>query len=508
MAAGDMLTCQQVQTFLLTQLPVFDREILRDVRPQQTELIGYYKTGSWDAYSGVEHIVDRFKAVQPNLTKEWVDVTDTACANNLCDPTMNEIGWGSVRETYRRQRQSWKSQLLCFDEIMTKTRAKEHIAQIISDVLRPASIRIMSYYLMRKAAELAGKKICVTTGLPEFTFTWDAGGYEFLNTTEDPTGRLTPEIIQSEVNPQYAVGAMNAGVQNFQQLQLHTDNDTLHYMAKDIAQLYNQWRFQSFDAADKEFYEYGLRGIIGDFMVKVLQFPLRFNKMADGRYQVVLPYKNVDVTNGMGDFYNPDYNNAQYQFSYINNPGALRIMPFQPEAVNAMMPYLIRDYGGKWRFAMNDLGADRCGRPIENFRGNKGLFYADFDLAIKPEHPEWLVLYFHKRDKPCVTIIETCNTNPGYPAQDYNSAPEECPVVFEFQALANDSGHYVIAANTIQVDGNTLVHTAIDETTLADLVAALPSVSGGTWAILDADQELIELSDSTATTVNLPFVIS
>jgi len=78
MPDGEMISCQQVQTFLLTQLPVFDSEIIRDIRPPQAELIGFYKTGSWDAYSGVQHIFDRFKAVQPDLTKPWATVTDEA----------------------------------------------------------------------------------------------------------------------------------------------------------------------------------------------------------------------------------------------------------------------------------------------------------------------------------------------------------------------------------------------------------------------------------------------
>jgi hypothetical protein len=507
MAVGEKISCDTYRSFLVNQLPVYDQEILRDVRPPQAELLGYYRSGTFPAFSSTEHTVDRVKAVQPNLTKSWRSVNAANCEQPICDPPMNKLGWGYERLTYGLEEQSWQTDLLCFDQIDTKTKAKEHFNWIISDILRPATIRINSYYLMRKAAELASRKIAVTTGLPEFTFTWDAGGYEFLNTTEDPTGRLTPPIIQQRVNPLYAVGAMNAGMESFQQLQLHTDNDTLHYMAKDIAELYNQWRFSEFGAAAKEFYKYGLSAIIGDYAVKVLHFPMRFNKIANGRYQVVLPYKNEDVTEGIGDIYNGDYNRAQYQFSYINNPGALRVMGFKAEAINSLMPFMVRDYAGKWNFAMNDLGADCKGQAIANFRKNKGFFWADFRLAIKPEHPEWLELYFHKRDIPCITILSTCNADPGYPAQSYDSANELCPSVFEFTATANGEGNFVIDANTIQVDGNTLVHTAISEATLEALVAALPSVSGGTWAVRDADENTIQLDDSTATTVTLPFVI-
>lgn len=507
MAAGEKISCQVYADHLVNQAPVYDKEILRDVRPAQAGLVGYYKSGVFDPYSTAQHTVDRFRAVQPDLTAPWQTVDGTDCVQKQCDPDSQLIGWGYDRLVYGRERQSWKSQLICFDDVMLKTKAKEHFRQVIDDVLRPATAQVMSHYLARKLAELSGKKICVTIGLPSFTFTWDAGGNVYMNTTKDPTGRLTASILQTFIRPLYAVGAMNAGVKGYDNLQLHTDTDTFHHLQKDEATLLNAWRFGEFAPAAKEFYEYGLSGFIGDFMVKCLQFPLRFNKVAPGRYQIVLPYTNVAATSGIGDVFNDDYNRAQYQFSYINNPGGLRVMPFRAEAVNEMMPFLIRDYGGRWRFAIDNLGADCNGRAIENIRRNKGLFYADFDLAIKPEHPEWLVTFFHKVDLPCVIIVDTCNILADqYPAQNYSSAAVECPSVFTFTTVKY-LGNYVIDANTIRVDGNTLVHAAISQPTLAGLVGALPTVSGGTWSILDATAGTIKLSGSTATTVTLPFKV-
>ena len=57
------------------------------------------------------------------------------------------------------------------------------------------------------------------------------------------------------------------------------------------------------------------------------------------------------------------------------------------------------------------------------------------------------------------------------------------------------------------MDGNVLTHTAIDTTTLAALVAALPSVDGGEWAIGDSDLQTITLTGSTAESVDLPFLL-
>lgn len=502
-----MISCKAYRDFLIAQEPNYDKEILRDYRPTTAGLIGFYNSGVWDAYSGTEHTVDRFRSVFPNVTTPWTSVSSTECSGTPCDDSANTIGWGYTRSTYGREKQSWKSQLICFDQVMSRNRAKEHFRAIIDQVLRPATSKIMAFYLARRAAELAGKKICVAAGLPDFTFTWDSGGYVYLTSTQNPTGRLTPDILRSRVRRLYGVGAIEQAPKGYEKLQLHTDQDTFHYLAKEDPILKGAWRFGTFATDAQEFYKYGLDGYAGDFMVKCLDWPIRFNKVSSGRYQVVLPYKNVATTSGIGDEWNDDYDKAQYQWSYINNPRAIRVMPFKAAAVNPEMPFMIREYGGKWKFAINDLGADCNGKPIENFKENKGMFWSEFDLAMKPENPQWLELFFHKVDRPCITIIDTCNTDPGAPEQSYSSSPSSCPSVFVFTAVQNAiSGNYKVAANTIEVNGNTIVNSAIDLASFSAFVAALPAVSGGTWAVLDATAKTFTLTGSTATSVSVPML--
>ena len=514
MANGNKISCKQYTDFLINQAPVYDKEILRDVRPLNSEMIGFFKTMPWDAYDEVNHTFDRLHSTMPNTTKVWREKETGSCvADAPCDPTANKIGWGNTRETYGRDIQSWETAVQCFDEIMTKTKAVETWRHIIEKILRPATNWIMSAYLARRAGELAGKKWCVTTGMPEFTFSWtgdtdNPDDYIYLITDAEPTGRITPEILRSRTMAQYAVGAITEENNGFNSLLFNTDIDTFHYLSKQDPILLDAWRFGEFGPAAKEFFRYGLRGYVGEFMVKCLLFPPRFNKVTSTKYQVVLPYKNVPATNGIKDVYNEDYDKAQYQWSYINHSSALTVRPFKAEAVNEMMPFMIRDYGGKWRFGTNDLGADCNGKPIDNVRGNKGKFFADFDIGIRPDHPEWLELFFSMRDRPCITIVPVCNTSNGYPAQNYDSANDPCESVFEFTAVKKSSNsHYTISANTIIVDGNVLTHSAIDTTTLAALVAALPAVLGGEWAIGDADLQTITLTGSTADSVDLPFLL-
>src|SRR4029453_12260178 len=472
MATGDQINCRQYVSYIDTQLPYFDPEIVKDIRPADG-LVGYYETGSFEAQTGTEHTYDRFRSVFPNLTTVWNPVSTDGC-NSACDCIENKIGWGWSRFTYKLMKQCWGTDLLCFDEIMTKTKAKEHLAFVISDILRPATSLIMTDFPLANAFEQAETKVVVTTGLPSFTITWDAGGYVYLNTGGvDPTGILTPQILQSFVKKQYFLGAIKASEKGYDHLELHTDVDTYRNLCKDDPYLKSSYRFGEFPCDQENYYKYGLSGWVGDYYVRTDQFPWRFVKVSAGRYQRVMPYKNVATTEGIRSVYNEDYGKAIYQPSLINNRRAMRVLPFRPEAVNPNMPFAVRDYGGKWGFATHDLGADCNGKPIDNTRGNKGKFFADFQLAVKPEHPEWMVAILHKVQAPCIVIIDTCNPDPGALTQDYNSAAPVCPTIITFTPTKKASdGSYQILANTARCNDVTLTHAAVGSaaTTTIDLL--------------------------------------
>ena len=516
--AGEVISCSQYASFLINQAPYYDKEILQDIRPSYPGLIGYYVTSPWDAYTTASHTYDRVNSVFPDVTVPWNQVDGASCSGAPCDPEENKIGMGNTRRTVSLEEQSWGSQLFCFDQIMTKTKAKESLRYWVDNILRPATQWIMGDLLQRKAFELGGKRICVSPGLPEINFTWDAGGYKYLNITNaatgaavSPTGLLTAPILQTFVHDLYAVGATVAGKEGFDHLELHTDKDTFQYLSKRDPNLQDAWRIATFNTAAKELYQYGFNGMVGDYMVKVLQFPPRFNKVANGRFQRVLPYKNVAASDGIKSVPNPDYLNAQYQISLINNKRALRVMPFNPEAVSKDMPFKIRDYGGKWQFVMDNLGADCNGRAIDNTRRNKGKFIADFRLAVKPEHEEFLIPIFHMVDKPCVTIITPCNSDPGYPDQTYNSANTPCPTVVQFTAVQNSEGNYVVTATGVTCNGNIVpLGTTTTNADLGDFVDALQTKweaagQDGDWTVVDETAGTIQLSGTDCTSVDISF---
>jgi hypothetical protein len=202
-----------------------------------------------------------------------------------------------------------------------------------------------------------------------------------------------------------------------------------------IPSIAGNWRFEQWDAQAK-YWKYGFSGQIGNYVVRVDPFQLRFNYVGVVnapfyRFQVVLPYVNVPSSGagsnpGLKDINNPAFQLAQYCWSYIWHRKALQVLVADATPVNPEMPYSSRNFGGKWQFVMDNLGADINGQAIENKRRNKGQFISDFKQAIRPQYTELSYLIFHKREPACVIAIAPCNPDPGYPAQNYESDPVDC----------------------------------------------------------------------------------
>jgi hypothetical protein len=382
--------------------------------------------------------------------------------------------------------------VMCFDSVMQRNKAVEHMQQVISEVLMPATRTQQNAFNMRQILALADDKYCVSaSGIVPFTATWDTGGYQYLNTTADPAGIMTSQILRTKVNKQYMLGATNVVGGGFNPMDFFTDIDTFHYLAVEDPVLQGAWRFGQFSSQAEEFYKYGFRGYVGDYLCKTLFAPMRFNKVSAGRYQQVLPYKNIAVTNGIGDIYNDDYDNALYQLSYKLHRKAIQIQPFRARPINAKMPFRIRDYAGQWFWANQDLPNIQNGSVVgtlPNPRGNKGMFLCDFDIGVRPSHTEWLEVWFHQRQPPCVAIISTCASDPGYPTQTYNMSNADCLQEIEIQITETlGAGQsWRIAANAITCNGDAVTHGAVSGNTLTALVNSLnANVSSlGTWAVL------------------------
>lgn len=434
-------SCNKFTDFLVHQTPVYDKLILGDIRPSDG-WIGHVKTGTFDAYSGTEHTLDRFNNVMPDVTKKWDRVSAANCTGTPCDLTEYCIGWGATRITYYLEKQSWNTPLLCFDEMMHITKAKENFRYIISDILKPATSYIMSNFLRKRALTIGTKKKWVAdANMSDFTPTWTTVGDAeiYLDVDREPTSKLTPQMLQRRVNPLMRLGYF--GKNPFKDMppniELVTDMETVWDLDKQVcnSNIANAWRFTEWDAANK-YWRYGFNGQLGNYVVRVDPFQLRFNRIgpiAGGRirFQVVLPYKNISTGGaggaaGLGSVDNPDWDAAHYAISFIWHKMAMEALVSEATPVNPEMPFSSRNFGGKWQFVMDNLGSDINGCVIENKRRNKGQFIADFKLAIRPLYTEFADAIFHKREQSCIVTCNVCSPD-SYSTQNYNSCNEVCP---------------------------------------------------------------------------------
>jgi hypothetical protein len=521
--------------YLVDQTPHFDADIVRDINPQSGTWIGKVETKTWPSFMGNTHSFDRFTNVFANPTRDWTPKEYKDCEGNPCDPTADQICWGNVRQIYFKEVRSIETQLLCFDQIRDVSHAKEHSAHIVSEILRPATTTIMDYYLKKRAAEHAGKKWVANSTMDDFIYKWtvfaDNEIYMDANVLPTDVYKLAPQMLQRRVTPLTLKGYMNTKVfEGFPNLiELITDVETTWDLDKQVnsavgaGALAAFWRFQDW-ATGNAYWKYGFSGQLGNYTVSVDPFALRFNYKGASldatypyRYQVVLPYTNTDAGTavyegasfesgtGLRMIPNEDYDTAQFQFHYLHHRMAGSVYTAVAEQINPNMPFSPRSLAGQWKFANKELGC-------ENIRGNKGKFFADFELAWKPEHPEWEELIFAKREPACVPEVETCNDDPGYPTQTYNSACDLCeqgPFTTD-EACTERDGVY-LAANTVTVAGFPIVHPQIpaadeecadDYEALATLMNADAVLSLlGTWDV-DTDGDLI-LTNPTVNDVDV-----
>ena len=454
-------SCDFIQA-LVNEVPRFDELIMRDIR-MTDGWIGNVATATVPVGTPVEITQDRFRGVWPNTTKPFSRVHEAGvgCSGNPCDPTENCIGWGADRLTFFAEEQTWATPLMCYNQMMHITQAREHIQQIITDVLRPATLAISSMFLRKRALVWAKYNHMANSTLSNFTFQWNqnaAGDEVWFDTSANPASMflLVPQMLQNN----YALTMLEGygGKNPFRAemgpfVELVTDMDTLHILdhlggAQAVTgnaspNQNSNWRFTQWGDANK-YWRYGFTGQIGDYLARADLMGLRFNFVRDlgaaanagsgnrFRYQLILPYTNETTSGaggaaGLGSIPNPDFQRAQYRISFQWHKSAMELWTSDAGQINPEMPFgMHKGFGGQWQWQMHDLGQDAQGVVINNAWQNKGRFAAWFKYYIRPLHTEFARVYFHKSEQFCIPQLTTCNTSPGYPAQVYESCVN-CP---------------------------------------------------------------------------------
>jgi len=433
------VSCQAFTDFLSRRSEHLDEEILKDITPAET-LIGYVETGEFRAEDGVSHTFDKFNRVYPDLSTPWSDVTAGGCIGSPCDPDVTLIGMGFTRDMYKLQQKSYETDLYCFDQIMSADRAKEQFAHTVQN-LKDATVIINDNRIRNEMFRIAGHHwVCQMNGLAAFTF--NENNTDLINVTPSalPTSKLVTNMLRTRIQYQILSGALGKTVKDVPpKIEVLTDMETIWDLCKGDTTLSDHWRFDAFDPASKEFYQYGWAGQVGNFMLHADLSPIRF-EIVGNNLRRVFPYTNIAATQGIKGIVNQAYIDAPVQAHFIWHRRGMMNRMRNTTSINPMMPFAARDFGGRWQFLMDNL---TCGTavaknsggsditipiPVNNSLRNKGKFHADFAYATQAQFPEYVEVFLALREQPCIVGEPLCST-PYYVTQDYSSSNDTCPTV-------------------------------------------------------------------------------
>lgn len=446
--------------FMIDQTPYFSERIMEDIRPTDGWIL-HIPVEPMPPGTPVEITQDRMRGVFPNTTKVWtkVQANGPGCLGTPCDIPGHQLGWGADRLTFYAEQQTWETPLLCQMQNMHITHAHQHVDQIINDILRPGTVAIQSNFARKRVLYWAKQKNIANNTLTQFTFQWSLGGQNldeeiYFDCSVNPANvfMLVPQMLQNRFSPLMRRGyaGMNPFKETAPYIELVTDMDTCHNLEHlggtqgvgGVPSISGNWRFEQWGAAN-EYWRYGFSGQMGNYMVRVDEMGLRFNFVTDlgaaanggngnrFRYQIVLPYRNGITTGagsaaGIGDDANPDFDKAHFRISFIYHKLGMVLRIPTNDPINGETKFGHQDFAGKWKWLMNNLGADANGLAINNKWENKGQFGAWFEYYAEPRHTEFMEAFFHQGEQWCIPQILPCSADPGYPTQQYSSTLPTC----------------------------------------------------------------------------------
>lgn len=500
---ANQVTCQQFTDFLIRRTPHYDMDILRDVTPNRG-WIGQVPTGSWGAFEGVSKIGHRIRRMFPDMSGCWTNVVESGCIGTPCDPVRKKVGFGYDQFQYNLEEIFYETDIFCFPLIMSADAAKEQFAALIEG-LREATVNIWNHRYRTEAVRLAKRKVLAGTAMTDAAPVFSSDCTR-LTVAAEPTSKLTIQILQRYVDPLILDGYLGTDPLGTPMMfELITGAIEANDLREMNPTLQNFLRLATVEEFGR-LYKYGITGSIGNFMIHLDPEPLRYEKINATTYQLLFPYSNNPATAGIGaDVYEP-WVIARYQWSLIWHRSVMRSLVRRSEPINSQMPFASRDFGGRWKFVMDNMTCRDSSTgelvPVDNVERTKGKFIANFSAGTKPEHTEWAVSIFHLRTISCVTNVTPCSDAPPYYTPTYSSINAPCPTS-PINVPIGESGPWRIVSascNGVSLGGL----PSITYATKALLLAAVQAQMGayGTWT-LDSLNDWLVVTGSTCSQLSV-----
>lgn len=433
------ISCQAFTDILIRRSEHLDDEILRDATPQDS-LVGSIETGKFSSEDGVSHTFDTFNRVFPDMSTAWEDVNINSCIGSPCAQSETQIGMGTTRQSYKLQRKRYASQLICYDLTMSADKATEQYANYVR-MLKESTLIINSNRIINEYFRNAGQKwVATTTALQAITYT-ETGDLITVTPSTMPTSQLTVNHLEQRVDYQLLSGALGEVVKGQPpEIQVLASMETIRSLMQTDQAKFANWRFTDFETASVEYYKFGWKGRVGNFVLKATIFPMRFNfQPGTGVLKRVFPYVNIAASQGIKGDVNAAYLTAPVEATFIWHQRAMKILMLNPTSINPNMPFAARDFAGKWMFKTNNISCgtatakDANGNDIQipimvdNTMGNQGKFVSEFVYATKPQFPKYAEVILALRAPACIAGAIPCGIDYTYATQSYNSANTPCP---------------------------------------------------------------------------------
>lgn len=433
-------SCTSFNDVLFDQAPHFDLEILRDFKPIDDAWIGQVATMPWDAFTGALHTYDQFHMGAPDLSQAWTAIAhdQTGCVTNACDNPAICVAWGETRKDYGLEQTTYETNVLCFDQINTKAKAKDLMGKVVKG-LKDVSKEVWSDYMRRNSLMLnetlyiCSSNTTLTLPITAGMFTGGMATIDLGSAANLPTSMLSIQWLQRQYAGLMGNGYFNGKFVPNGIIKLITDTVTSNQLIEQNPSLTSMYQFSDFQEAAKLF-KYGMSTAVGNYGIAWDLNPARFYHIGNGVLQRVWPYVCVPADIGIKKQWNTQYELAPYQYSVIWHPEAMKRATPNLTPVNPEMPFLTRDLGGAWNFTggnrdrffqkTDPATSQVCN--VDNKKGNKGFFWADFRSGFKFEYPQWTRPILHLREPGCVVDQVPCSTAPDYVTQDYSCCNAVC----------------------------------------------------------------------------------
>jgi len=482
---------------LIRRTPHYNKELLRDYTPS-SGWVGQVPTGDWPAFTGTSRIGHRIRRMFPNLSGRWKTTVESGCIGQPCDPTRKKVGFGYDQFEYHLEEDHYETDIFCFPLIMSADEAKSQYTSLVEG-LRQATVWIWNHRFRSEAVRICSNQVLAGSAFAAANPLWNDDD-TIMHVSGDPTSTLTVPLLQRYIQPLILEGYLDNSPlpMKGRKFEVITDMITSTKLVQENPALKDYVTALSVDEF-KELYRYGISQTVGDFMLHIDPTPLRYSRISAGVYALVLPYENMPAAGGIGADANWAWINAYAQWDFIWHRRVMKSLVRQSEPINSQMPFSALDWGGRWKFVMDNMTiTDDDGTiiPVNNEERTKGKFIANFSAATMPGQTKWGVAILSLLEQSCVVDHTPCSSAYYYVAQDYSSAVDPCPNGIVSYDIPTE-GPYIIGATSC--NGTPLAGTPLDAgDTIDELITYLNANLGayGTWSAGCKNTSVV-LTDST-----------